>query len=188
MRNPMEFVNRGYNHRVFSVGYMPSMDVSYRGFTPNDRTRWNNMFYSNHRRNSLYIPIKLAVIKHRPTEDAVFSLASTYAMMLFYIRHSQNMYENTMIESEYEPAVRNMAHFALSSACSELNRGNTEAAENCLRFSTVIDPNIVSDELYIATESHIYGRSDVPIWEPDKTINPPDGSEIIKDRRYIIHV
>jgi len=179
MKSPMEYVSRGYSHRVFCFGYLPSMDITYRGFVPNDRTRWNNLFYPNYRRNSLYIPKTMATLLERPADDAVFNLASTYAMLLFYIRHTQNLYEDALGETAYRKAIENFAHYALYNACLESNKGNKKQAEDCLLLSTVIDPDVITDKLYTDTVAYISGNAPVPERETDLTLPPPAGSEII---------
>lgn len=172
----LDFLNRGFNHRVFSFGLSPGKRKTYHYYVGNDFTRWNNIAYSGYRRNLLYVPKTMATLQERPDSDAFYSLASYYVKLAMLIRTSQSMYADALSKSAYDKAFRNLAYSALHSGCSEYESGNIKKAEDCLIFGPVIDPDVINDSIYKVTADYILRQGAAPKWETDVTLPPPHGA------------
>lgn len=179
-----EYIVRGYQHRIICFGSPTDGRRRYDVHETNDRTNWNNRFYTNSNQNAIYVNQPRVCLQETEYEDVFSRLLSSYSILLSHIRFMEIQYEKQMNQQLLQKAYLNFAYNSLWTSFTQLQKGNRRNAEDCFLFSEVVVPEIVNTECYQLLEKYMkYCEEDIRkrldnIFE-EKTINAPTDAIIL---------
>ncbi|MGN0345076.1 MAG: glycosyltransferase [Lachnospiraceae bacterium] len=152
-RDINEYIKRGYMHQIFHMGGYFNIDRYKANSESNERRYWNKLAREAQENNVLYIKEALACTKAVVYSNEFKEILYRWEAIISIVRAYFSKFGDSFNEEFEKFAYHNLSEYALWRSFLLYKRGiHTKETEDCFLISSVIDQEIVYEEIY----EHMY--------------------------------